>query len=204
MFRSRDLRAIFQLEPQDLQYLVTGGFIAPVDTISKGPRGRRLYDLRNAFEVGVLSSLRVYRVDYRTGFVLLKVLREILESLRTDVSQEPSLQLFQMMHKFSPFETLDIPAMDYYLDLKDKTWAGMHLKNPKTRSILYPDAAFKLILVSQGQHRDEYRVEPKRLEKGEGEVFWTDYEALVSVNLVMITRKISDYVTKHPGCLAPE
>ena len=70
MFQNQDLRRIFGLKPQDLQYLFVGRFIEPSSTLSKGPRGRRVCDLHRAFLVGIFSALRTYRMDFRVGHIV--------------------------------------------------------------------------------------------------------------------------------------
>ena len=85
MFQNKDLRKMFNLKPQDLQYLIVGRFIEPADTLSKGPRGRRLFDLPDTFSVGLLAALRAYRIDFRIGHILTQTLKIILDDFAANI-----------------------------------------------------------------------------------------------------------------------
>lgn len=198
MFRSKDLREMFHLPAQDLQYLNIGGFIRAAGTLSELRGSRRLYDQRNAFEVGVLSALRGYRVDFRQGAVLLQAIEAVLANIE---AEEPQGSLFRILSSYRPFEAAEeAPLADYYLDLKDRRWCGIHFKPPKNRSPVFMNHAYRLELKKEGLHRDIYHLERHPIEDEEGERFWTTYDDMVSINLCAITRKINGYVKDHPHC----
>jgi len=198
MFQNQDLRKMYGLKPQDLQYLFTGRFIEASDTISKGPRGRRVCDLKTTFMIGVLSSLRSYRVDFRVGHILMYHLEHILDDFQESITPYVPLSLATQIHTFDPFTHLEMPPLDFYLDFKDRKWLGIHLKIPDKSAVSYFDWAYKIRLIKEGRYQDEYHVKKVVLPENTGDVFWTDYETKISLNLTQITRKIKAYIASSP------